>query len=147
MAFRDSLRKLFYRVRAIPGQLELRPYRVYVVTTTSSGAEAGEGTIAPTAVEVTEANGYSPRVEQLDSEELALGGYSKETFRVGPITPDFPGGGTALSVFGRDPAGSNPTVRVRLTGPRWPSGGNFKVVKIETAKTFGYVLTISKAAD
>jgi len=147
VGFKNSLRKLFYQVRAIPNKLELRPYRVYIVTTTSSGAELGEGTVIPSVVEITESDNAPPRVEQLNSEEMALGGYSEDTFRVGPVTPDFPGGGTLLSVLAPNPTGSNPTVRVRLDGPRWPSGGHFEIKEVRHAKTFGYVLIVSKTAD
>ena len=147
MSFRDGMRRLLFRTRAIPGQLGLRPYRAYVDTTMSSGDELGQGTVTTTSVELTEANGQPPRVKELSAEEIALGGYSEGAIEIGPVTPDFPGGGTALSTLAPDPSGDNSTVRVRLVGPRWPSGANFIIARVIHDHPFGYRIIVHRSAD
>lgn len=147
MGFRDSLRLLFYQVRAIPHKLELRPYRVFVVVTTSSGDRYGQGDRTEVVTEITEADNAPPRVRQMSAEEIAVGGYDANTIEIGPVTPDYPGGGTPLSTLAPDPDVKNATVRIRVVGPRWPDGAHFLIKETHHAKTFGYKLVCERAAD
>jgi hypothetical protein len=146
VTFRDSLRQAVHRIRAIPNQFGVRPYSVVVQTQTWSGAEVGEGTATTTSTAITEHDGAPPKVRWLDDEEIALGGYSSGAVEVGPVTPDFPGGGTLLALLAPDPPVTS-TVRVVITGPQYPSGGAFRVRDVEHHRGYQYRLRCEKAAD
>lgn len=141
MGFRDDMRSLAYNVRSIPGALfEMRPYTVAVRVTTWSGTHPGDGTETATSTPITEANGQPPKVRFLNDEERALGGLPEGTIEVGNITPDFPGGGTALSVLAPATVGS--TVHYILTGPEFPNGAVYERVGVGTDHAFHYTLTL-----
>jgi hypothetical protein len=145
MTLADDLRAIAHEVRSIPGDLGIRPYTVSVVVTTSAGDEFGEGTQTPTTTAITEANGQPPKVRWLSGDEIAIGGYSNDTVEVGPITPDHPGGGNALSTIAPEPVGNNPTVRYVLTGPNHPSGANYRLRDVKHDRAFQYRLVLERA--
>jgi len=146
MSFRDSIRQLAHSVRAIPGQLGMRPYTVQVVSAVWSGAERGQGTETVTTTAITEADGQPPKVRQLNSEEIAVGGYAEGTWEIGPITPDFPGGGTLISTLQPDPA-DNTLVHIVLTGPAYPDGQRCQVKGVTDHRAFQYMLKVEQAAN
>lgn len=149
MTFRDDIRALAYSVRQIPGDLGVRPYTVSVSVSTWSGATPGEGTEDVTVTAITEANGQPPKVRWLTDEERALGGYADAVIEVGPITPDFPGGGTSWAVLTQSAAAAVPgtVIRYVLTGPEFPSGANFERVGGTSDRTFNYKLRLQRVAD
>jgi hypothetical protein len=141
MGFRDDMRALTYNVRSIPGlTFEMRPYTVHVRVTTWSGTHPGDGTETATSTAITEAGGQPPKVRWLSDEEKALGTLPDGTVEVGPITPDFGSGGTALSVLAPSTAGS--TVHYILTGPEHPNGGVYERAGVRTDRAFHYLLTL-----
>jgi len=146
MSFRDSLRELCHSIRAIPGQLGIRPYSVAAVSACWSGDERGEGIEDETSIAITEADGQPPKVRELSSEQLAVGGYDKGTIEVGPITPDFPGSGTLLSTLEQDPE-DNTLVYFIITGPEYPSGQRFVLVELKTDRAFHYKMTLRRSSD
>jgi hypothetical protein len=136
----ESLRPLVNGIRAIPGQLGLRPYSVAIVVGTWAGAYVGRDSKTETAVAITEANGQPPKVRFLNAEEIAVGGLQKGSCAVGPITPAFPGGGTLFASL--KPALTNgQTVHARIIGPEFPDGGLFKVTAFDTDHAIHYMLT------
>jgi len=145
MSFRDSLRRVANSVRAIPNSFGVRPYTVAVVTTASAGDNPGDGTETETTTAITEAGGAPPKVRWLSSEELAVGGYEAGTVEIGPVTPDFPGGGTLLSTLAPDPA-VNTSVRVVLTGPRFPSGASFTIAEVKHGRGYNYRLICKRSS-
>jgi hypothetical protein len=151
MTFRDDLREICFNARAIPGALGMRPYTVVMVTETWSGGvetwgggERGQGTPTRTETTILEADGQNPKVRQLNTEELALGGYAKGTWKIGPITPDFPGGGTPRENLLPDPA-DNTLVFYVLTGPAYPTGQRFTIVDVTDHRAFQYLVTVTEA--
>lgn len=145
MGFRDDIRDLCFQLRAIPGRdFEIRPYTVQVVTRQWSGSEPGEGVETVAAQFITESDNQPPKVRFLNDEEIALGGYNEATVEVGPITPDFPGGGTSITTLGQDPP-ANTLFDYILTGPEYPSGAIFRLKGIKSDKTFGYFVTLERA--
>jgi hypothetical protein len=143
----DSLKPLVWAIRAIPGQLGIRPYTVEVVTVAYAGAELGEGALTESRMTVTEYGSYPPRVRNLSSEEIALAGYDKATWEIGPITPDFTGGGTALSVLTQSGIGANTEPHIVMTGPEFPNGANFRLVKVQTDKALHFTIQVQRVAD
>lgn len=146
MTIRDQLRKIANQARTIPNAYGLRPYRVYVVTSASTGAEPGYGTTTETSAEITNA-GAPPKVRWLTDEQRTLGDYATGTVRIGPITPDYPGGGTALSALKPTlGASDNDTLLIRLVGPEYPSGALYRVTKWETDRGLQYSMVCERAA-
>jgi hypothetical protein len=144
---RYPLRKLANHLRALPGRMGIRPYSIEVQVTTSAGAELGEGAQTVVTTLITEANGQPPKVRWLSNKEIALGGYEDGTVEVGPITPDFPGGGTAIATLHPNPA-VNSTVRVVLRGPDYgANGARFRLQNLRHERFCQYVLVLERAAD
>jgi hypothetical protein len=147
MGFRDDIRELAYELRSLPGaEFEIRPYTVAVVTRTFTGNHIGEGAESATTTPITEANGQPPRVRILDDEQLALGGVPRGSVEVGPITPEFPGGGTTWAVLSGAGADPGELFYYVLTGPEYPNGARFLFVAGFTDKTFGYRVRLRPAS-
>lgn len=147
MGFRDDIRELAFELRALPGEeFEIRPYTVEVVTRTWSGDYPGEGLSAITTTPITEAHGQPPKVRVVNDEQRALGNFPKGSLRVGPITPDFPGGGTSIETL--NPSGLNPgeSFYYVITGPDYPDGARFLVTEAKADKTFGFFVTLAPFA-
>ncbi len=111
-----------------------------------SGAYTGRGVATNTDVPITEANSQPPKVRFLSGEELALGQLYAGAVEIGPITPDFPGGGTNLS--GILPAlADGQTVHVKLTGPKFPDGALFRIKDVKTDRAFHYMVTAEPVSN
>lgn len=147
MTLRDSMLPALNAIRSIPGALGLRPYSVAVVVRTFSGDELGEGTPTTTTTAITEANGQPPKVRLLSNEQLALAGYDKQTWRIGPITPDFFGGGTPIGLLNQRGIAGNAEPHVVLTGPDFPNGANMRVVRLDSDHGMHYTLDVQRVAD
>jgi hypothetical protein len=131
MSFAERIRPSLFRIRAIPGRMGLRPYRVDILRGSWDGAYVGRGTELVESVRITEANEQNPKVRFLNDEELALSGLGKGAATIGPITPDYGDTGTALSKI--QPAVlAGETVHVLLTGPKHPTGARYAIVDVAT---------------
>lgn len=143
-ARRDRYRRIASRARKKPGEHGLRPYSVAIVVGTWAGTYVGNGLKTEALVAITEASGYPPKVAFLSEEALALSastgqGLMKGSCTVGPITPDFSGGGTALSDL-LPAVTSKKTVHVKLTGPAYPRGAKFLVKEVKTDRALHWTL-------
>lgn len=143
MGFKTDIRKLAYELRAMAGRdFEIRPYTVSVVTRTWSGDFPGEGLSSITTTPITEAHGQPPKVRVLNDEQIALGGLPRGAVKVGPITPDFPGGGTAFTTLSPASLDAGDSFYYVLTGPDYPSGARFVLKEAQADRTFGYTVTL-----
>lgn len=146
-SLRLPLRHALNHIRAIPGKLGLRTYSVAVEVSVSAGTELGEGARTVTTTTVTETSGQPPKVRWLSNREIALGGYEDGTVEVGPITPDYHGGGAAIATLYPNPS-VNTTVRWILTGPAYgASGARFRVRNVTHDKALNYRVLLERAAD
>ena len=147
MGFRDDIRALAYELRALPGaEFEIRPYTVSVCVRSSSGTYAGEGAQTVSTTAITESDGQPPKVRVVKDEQIALGGLPHGSIRVGPITPDFPGGGTSITTLTGNGATTGDSFYYLITGPDYPSGARFVLVEASADKTFGYFVTLAPMA-
>lgn len=109
----------------VPGDIGLRPFRIWVTSRAWSGTRVGVGTKTDTTTELTCA-GRPPKVKQIsDADVIASGGlYSSGDIEVGPITPAYTGGGVAVSTW-QPNIGASPTEGpwFRVTGPGYPTAG------------------------
>jgi hypothetical protein len=122
------------------GAYGVRQYSVAVEHKSWSGAERGEGTATTTTTAIAETGGVPPKVRWLSSEEVAVGGYEDGTVEIGPITPSFTGGGTSLATI-LPTLGDNATMRLVLTGPRFPTGAYCRVHKVTHDRGYQYKIT------
>ena len=142
-SFRNDIRKLAYELRSMAGRdFEIRPYTVSVVTRVWSGDQPGEGISTATTTPITEADGQPPKVRVLNDEQLALGNLPRGAVKVGPITPDFPGGGTSFDTLSPAGLSAGDSFYYVLTGPDYPTGARFVLKEAQADKTFGYKVTL-----
>lgn len=116
MALIDDLLPVAFNARGIAGTLGARPHTVTIVIRHYAGQHTGEEPISEERIQILEGDGQSPRVSQMKTEEIALGGFPPGTLKIGAITPEFDGGGTSdESLFGALPNGS--TRHIEVAGP------------------------------
>lgn len=144
MTLAEDLRPTLFEARSIAGSLGLRPYSVAIVIGAWSGTYVGRGDKTDTLQPITEAGGQPPKVRFLNEEQLALSastgtGLGKGSCTIGPITPDFPGGGTSLAELVPAVAAQQ-TVHVVLTGPAYPAGAKFLVKEVKTDRALHWLL-------
>ena len=133
-SFATSLLPALHKIRAIPGLLGVHPHTVSVIQSAWSGAHTGEGAETQTDIPVVQADGQSPHVRWASNEEIAVGNLHKGTVMVGPMTPQFTGGGTAFSWFGGDLTVGE-TVYLRITGPHHPNGALYRLKHVHQERT------------
>lgn len=136
---RDRYRRIAARARKIPGEHGLRPYAVAIVVGTWAGTYVGRGGQVATLEPITEQGGYPPKVRFLNEEQRVLAGLATGSCTIGPITPDFATGGTALTEL-LPAVVAQQTVHVKLTGPAYPSGALFTVKEIKTDRALHWTL-------
>lgn len=147
MALADSLKPLAHRIRAIPGLLGIRPYRIHVVIGEWSGAALGEGAETTTSVEITEHGGQPPKVRFLSDEEIAVGSLPRGTIEVGPITVGHVGGGTSWATLVGAAAERGETVTYVLTGPEFPTGARFQRTGGPSDRAIHYKLQLQPLSE
>lgn len=146
MTLRDELLPTIWGIRAIPGQLGLRPHAVSLVTTTWSGAVTGEGTKTVTIVPLVESGGFPPKVRWMRQEDVLLQGLSPGTCTIGPITPLFSGGGTDIGALTGASTPVGGTFHLLITGPQHPAGALYEIVGTGADHALHYTITASPAA-
>lgn len=147
MALADDLKPVLSRIRAIPGQLGLRPYSVKMLVRTYAGATVGVGGYADTETEIVEEGGYPPKVRWLSDERLSLAGYAAGTIEVGPITPSHTGGGASLETLEQSGVLTRAEVHLIVTGPEHPSGAKYRVRSLRSDHAMHYTLRAERVAD
>lgn len=124
MALREELLPVVDTARAIAGELGFRRYKVWVRTTTFSGARAGLGTktVSDTRLLV---GGQDPKVREVTSKDVVAGTpeFHSIEFEIGPLTPSFPGGGTSQETIAPEKTDQPTTVLYLIKGPGLPTEG------------------------
>lgn len=136
---KDRILPVAYRARAIAGQLGFRPHRVYVVTRAETGLHTGDGPDAAVETEITEADGQPPKVRSLKEDEKALMGVSEATIEVGPITPQFSGGGTDPDLLTGSDLSTGDVQLLKVVGP--VDTVYYRVIRRDFDKALGWRLT------
>lgn len=146
MALADDLLPVLYGARAILGQLGFRPHSVVIVRRSFSGDYQGEGVEALTETPLVEGDNQNPKVRWLDGEEAMVGGLEPGTVEIGPITPGYADGGTALSVL-QPSLEQGESLLVRITGPKHPNGALYTVVNVQADRALRYVMRCKPRAE
>jgi hypothetical protein len=137
MAFADDFLPTLASIRAIPGQFGLRPHAVALVTGFSTGDHTGDGDVLDEDLPITEGE-YPPKVRWLKDEEIAVGALENGSIEIGPITPSFSTGGTALADIRGDALERGETRFVRITGPKHPDGALYQITRITADRAMNY---------
>lgn len=149
MSFRLDVRAMVDDIRgSVPGSLDLRPHAVTVRVRTWTGARAGVGTFTDVDTRVLNA-GFNPKVRELAPRDVAASGgvYVTGDYRIGPITPEYVGGGTAATTL--DPATTTTAREVffLITGPSLPDDGAwFKRVSDDSLRSFRTEVVVRRMA-
>ena len=136
----DSLKAIAFNVRSIPGQMGLRTHSVTLVSTTWTGPATGDGTKVVTSTLLTEANGQNPKVRWEHGNELGLNALDANTVTIGPITSDFSGGGTSLSMLTGLTTATASTFHLVINGPQYPGGTKFKITTVDADAALHYTI-------
>lgn len=155
--FVSIVRPYLDKARAVWGNtatLNMRPWRVYAIKRTWSGARIGQGAKTDVVTEITCA-GAPPKVKQLSDEDIVSSGgrYNQGDVRVGPLTPLYAtssgNGGVDLSTFMPSPVSGVPSeVFFKVTGPGYPAeGGFFKMLSNDGSFTTNYTFVLRQRAE
>lgn len=147
MTVATGAKKALYAARAIAGKIGLRPHTVEVGVGSWTGPHTGDGTETVTWTQITEAGGQPPKVRRLSDEDVALGGLSAGAIEIGPITPAFPGGGTASTTIQGAAVSRGGTLTFRITGPEHPSGAIYRAKSSDFTKALHYTFTCEPLTD
>lgn len=126
MSLKDDLLPLVDEYRGIAGELGFRPYQVWVRKTSYAGPRAGLGarTVTDTRLLV---GGQDPKVRIVRNKDVASGTseFQATEFEIGPLTPEFAGGGVPEDVVYPERSSTPTTVLFLLKGPGLPDEGLF----------------------
>lgn len=147
MTLADELLPVVHWARSIPGKLGIwTAVAVEIVETSYSGGNTGIGQPAPAIRPIVEGEGFPPSVEQLTSEQLALGGYRPGSVLLGPITPPFEVAGvwygTDSNLFRATGLSSGDTMHVRIRR-RNGASERYVVAKVDDSSSTATFVTLS----
>lgn len=132
--------------RGLLGAFGLRPFRVSVLVRTWSGRRAGEGT-STDAYTPLKVGSNDPKVRQVDPRDVVASGGDLTTsmFDIGPMTPEFEGGGTTYASIDPPVTGSATEVFFVVWGPGLPDAGALcKRVSSQTDSPFRYTVRVER---
>ncbi len=132
--------------RGLLGAFGLRPFRVSVLVRTWSGRRVGEGdsTDEVTPIKV---GGGDPKVRQVDPRDVVASGgdLTMGMFDIGPMTPEFEGGGTTYDSIDPPAHGNATEVFFVVWGPGLPATGALcKRVSSQTDSPFRYTVRVQR---
>jgi hypothetical protein len=123
-SLRQNLLPVLEKARAIAGTLGFRPYEVWVRTTTYAGTRVGQGASSSTETRLL-VGGQNPKVREVKRRDVSSGSnaFVDLEYDIGPMTPQFPGGGIEVATVAPQ-RGTSPTeVHYVLKGGDLPTSG------------------------
>jgi hypothetical protein len=136
---REKYRTIVWQHRNLPAIHGLRPHSVAIIDAAWSGAYVGRGDESRYETPLVESGGHNPKVRWLTDEELALGNLLKGVVEIGPITPDFSGGGTSLTMLNPTTTAGE-TLHLLITGPQHPTGAKYRVTSVGCDRALHYTI-------
>lgn len=141
MSLRTDLLPVIDELRGLAGptQFDIRTTAVSVRTRVWSGGKPGLGSATDTDLVLSP----RPKVRELNQSEVAGSGGAFEAgdVRVGPITPQYTGGGYTIAQIAPDGAAGTEILYV-LTGA---IAGLYSRVSVETDRAFRYELVLRRS--
>lgn len=147
VAMRDRYKRIAFRYRNFPGQHGLRPHTVEIRLKTWSGSHTGDGTASGSFTQIVERDGLPPKIRWLTEEELVVGGLDAGTVEIGPITPDFSGGGTPAGTIRGVSLTTGGQLQFRVTGPMHPNGAIYESVRVDFGRSIHYMFRARPVSD
>jgi hypothetical protein len=145
MALADDLRPLLHQIRAIPGELGLRPHSVALVAARTSGGQyTGDGSRWEIETAIVHSGGQPPKVRWAKDQDVAMGLVPKGAVTVGPITSDFTGYEHLVALNGGD-LERGAVRHLRITGPKQPSGADYRITDVKCERALHYLITAEPA--
>lgn len=138
MALADDLKSTIDAIRGIPGQLGLRPNRVYLMEGIWDGEYTGEGREDQFLTELTVGDSQPPRVRQLGDEAIALGNLAAGSIEIGPVTPEYTGGGFSSATLLAESVSRGDTWSVKVVGPAGTT--HYRVTSVKTDRAMHYTI-------
>lgn len=151
MSFVDDLLPTLDAIRAIPGDLGLHPFTVTRVTKTWASGTVGHGSATTTEQALT-VGGQNPHVRNATEDEIKhlLGAgslFKPGTLLVGPLTPEFAGGGYDVDGFDAS-SGVATQVLYRVTGAGFPAAGRlYRVAKFDASRPMRITMVLEPASN
>lgn len=126
MTFRTGLLKRVDRIRRIPQKLDLRQNTIDIVLRKWSSGTVGKGTKSETIERLYVGGNCNIRVRQVTSEDIVASGglLTAQDIKIGPFTPEFPGGGLPQFVY--DPPSQGAEVLFIIKGHGFEDGRQYK---------------------
>lgn len=134
MASANSLRRIADRVRAIPGKMGLREHSATLVKTSWTGGRTGEGDKIVEELPLLINGTENPKIKFPNQRDVALGLMPLGTITVGPLTPEFPGGGILRNFVASQQLERSDTLHVLVTGPQHPNGCLYRIETVNVDK-------------
>lgn len=138
MALADDLLPVIDAIRAIPGQLGLRPNRVYLLDGSWDGSHTGEGVEVQTETELTVGDSQPPKVRLLSDEIIAMGELAAGSLEIGPITPSYTGGGVSSATLLAQSVARGDTRTLKVVGPAGTA--HYRVTSVKTDRAMHYTV-------
>lgn len=138
MSLADDLKPMLTSIRAIPGELGLRPHSVTLVESSWSGAHSGDGTRTDVQTAFLE-TGQNPKVRWLGDDELAMAGLASGAVDIWPITSDHAAIARLADMRGDDLSDSDARYLL-ITGPKAPNGARYRIAGITAHMAMHYKL-------
>jgi hypothetical protein len=146
MSLKDDLLPIVDDARGIAGELGFRPYQVWVRKAEYTGAHTslsvGTRTVTETRLLV---GGQDPKVREVTRKDLVAGTAElvDAEYEIGPLTPEFAGGGVSENTINPDKTSSRIEVTFLLKGPGMPTEGLLcKRVGDHVARPLRYVIRV-----
>lgn len=139
MTFASDLLPLLRDIRAIPGQLGLRPHTVKLLSRSWDGAHSGDGNRSDDELNLVEGDNQPPKVRWLRDDELAVGDLARGTVEVGRLTADFAAREWLDDIRGDNLLKGDARYLV-ITGPTHPNGAKYRITKITSERALHYMI-------
>lgn len=136
---RDRCRQITHRYRSVPGQHGLRVHTAALIHRRYSG-DTGASANYTEEIPIVERGGFPPKIRWLKDDEIAVGSLMAGTVEIGPITPEFSGGGTDFADIVGRPLDRGDTLHVRITGPQHPDGALYRIARSSADKALHYTI-------
>lgn len=150
MSFVSGILSSVDSIRGIPGELGLRPSSVTIRVRTWSGSRPGEPSSTYTDVDTSIlVGGQNPKVRHLTSNDVVASGglYTDQDYKIGPITPEFIGGGVSKSTIDPETTTTAREIFYQIVGPGEPDGGSwYQRVSDETEHSLHSYIVVRKTA-
>lgn len=139
-------------MRGIAGKLGFRPFSIQIVRRGYAdqlrGAFAGDDPSTTVMLDITEGDGYAPRVRWLEQRDYARGYPTDAQLEVGPITPLLGVIGTSVDTLEQLTADYGDEIYYLVTGPGFADGGSrFQLHSFNGQRALGYTILLKRASD